>query len=107
MKRTIKAGIVLTTALSGAFAASAQTSNLPQYMESEYASWPVYKGTDLELTVDASGTHFTLWSPKAEAAEVLVYDTDRNTPAVRTLVMKRGENGTWRVSVPEQLYGKF
>lgn len=107
MKQTIKAGIMLTAALSGAFAAGALNSNLPQYMESEYASWPVYGGSDLELTVDNSGTHFALWSPKAEAAEVLVYDTDRNTPAVDTLVMTRGESGTWRASVPEKLYGKF
>lgn len=76
-------------------------------MESDYASWPVYNGSDLELSVDASGTHFTLWSPKAEAAEVLIYDTDRNTAPVATLSMKRGENGTWRASVPEKLYGKF
>ncbi len=107
MTQTIKAGIVLTAALSGAFAAGALNSNLPQYMESEYASWPVYGGSDLELTVDNSGTHFALWSPKAEAAEVLVYDTDRNTPAVDTLAMTRGESGTWRASVPEKLYGKF
>ncbi len=107
MKQTIKAGIMLTAVLSGAFAAGARNSNLPQYMESEYASWPVYGGSDLELTVDNSGTHFALWSPKAEAAEVLVYDTDRNTPAVDTLAMTRGENGTWRASVPEKLYGKF
>ena len=107
MKQTIKAGIMLTATLSGAFAAGALNSNLPQYMESEYASWPVYGGSDLELTVDNSGTHFALWSPKAEAAEVLVYDTDRNTPAVDTLAMTRGESGTWRASVPEKLYGKF
>lgn len=76
-------------------------------MEEQYASWPSYTGTDLELTVDASGTHFALWSPKAEAAEVLLYNTDRNSPAYSTLAMKRSDNGVWRVSVPEQLYGKF
>lgn len=76
-------------------------------MEEQYASWPSYTGTDLELTVDASGTHFALWSPKAEAAEVLLYNTDRNSPAYSTLAMKRSDNGVWRVSVPERLYGKF
>ncbi len=76
-------------------------------MESEYASWPAYGGQDLEMTVDNSGTHFTLWSPKADAAEVILYDTDRNTPAVDTLKMNKSEQGTWRVSVPEKLYGKF
>lgn len=107
MKRNLKAGLVLTAALAGVVSAPARSTNLPQYMESDYASWPVYNGSDLELSVDASGTHFTLWSPKAEAAEVLIYDTDRNTAPVATLSMKRGENGTWRASVPEKLYGKF
>lgn len=107
MKRNLKAGLVLTAALAGVVSAPARSTNLPQYMESDYASWPVYNGSDLELSVDASGTHFTLWSPKAEAVEVLIYDTDRNTAPIATLSMKRGENGTWRASVPEKLYGKF
>ncbi len=88
--------------LAGVPALNAQTT-----MESSYAEWPSYKGDDLELVVDKTGTHFTLWSPKADAAEVLLFNSDRNTPATDTLAMKRSENGTWRVSVPEQLYGKF
>ncbi len=107
MKRNLKAGLVLSAALAGAVSASAQSQNIPSYMESEYESWPTYGGTDLELSLDATGTYFTLWSPKAEAAEVLIYDTDRNTAPVEILQMKRSENGTWRASVPEKLYGKF
>ncbi|MBO4942261.1 MAG: type I pullulanase [Muribaculaceae bacterium] len=80
---------------------------MAQISETEYMSWPAYDGDDLEVKVDATGTHFTLWSPKAEAARVMLYDTDRNTAATDTLTMTRGENGTWRVSVPRQLYGKF
>lgn len=76
-------------------------------MENSYLTWPAYDGDDLELKVDNSGTHFTLWSPKAEAVKVNIYDTDRNTPAVASYQMKKSDNGTWRVSVPEQLYGKF
>ncbi len=75
--------------------------------DSQYSSWPAYDGSDLELLVDGTGTHFTLWSPKADAAEVLIYDSGRNTPAVDSLVMHRADGGTWRASVPEQLYGKF
>ena len=33
--------------------------------------------------VDNAGTHFTLWSPEAKAAEVLLYPTDRNSVHVR------------------------
>lgn len=72
-----------------------------------YATWPTYAGTDLELNVDNTGTHFSLWSPKAEAVKVYLYNTDRNTAAYDTLTMKKGDNGVWRASVPQKLYGKF
>lgn len=75
--------------------------------EAEYVSWPTYDGDDLELKVDATGTHFALWSPKAEAVRVNIYDTDRNTPAVASYQMTRDSGGVWRASVPEKLYGKF
>ncbi len=107
MKINFKAGLVLSAAFASAVVASAQSQNTPRYMESEYASWPVYRGPDLELSLDATGTYFTLWSPKAEAAEVIIYDTDRNTAPVQILQMKPSDNGTWRVAVPEMLYGKF
>lgn len=76
-------------------------------IENSYISWPSYSGDDLELKVDRTGTHFTLWSPKADAVRVNIYDTDRNTPPTLSLPMKKGDNGVWRVSVSEQLYGKF
>lgn len=75
--------------------------------DARFAEFETYDGTDLELVVDNSGTHFTLWSPEAEEAKVLIYPTDRNSAPSDTLKMLRSENGTWRVSVPEQLYGKF
>ena len=75
--------------------------------DAAYLSWPSYAGEDLELSVSETGTHFRLWSPEAQAAEVLIYDTGRNTPAVDTLEMKRAEQGTWTASVKKQLYGKY
>ena len=72
-----------------------------------YSTFETYDGNDLELVVDSKGTHFTLWSPEAQEAHVLLYPSDRNSAATDTLAMKRTERGTWRVSVPEQLYGKF
>lgn len=75
--------------------------------DAAYLSWPSYAGEDLELSVNETGTHFRLWSPEAQAAEVLIYDSGRNTPAVDTLEMKKAEQGTWTASVGKQLYGKF
>ena len=89
----------------GALAATAAVSAADP--DARFASFPSYAGTDLELTVDASGTHFTLWSPEAQAAQVLLYPTDRNSAPDDTLDMTRSDCGTWRASVPAQLYGKF
>ncbi len=75
--------------------------------DAAYSAFETYDGDDLELVVDAKGTHFALWSPEAQDAKVLIYPTDRNSAAVDTLVMTRGEKGVWRVSVPEKLYGCF
>ncbi len=76
-------------------------------MDERYDTWPVYSGDDLELAVDNAGTHFTLWSPEADAVSVQIYDTDRNTAPVQTIAMTRSTDGTWRANVPEKLYGKF
>ena len=99
--------MTLKTFIAPAVLLLAASSFAQVAMDEQYQSWPAYSGDDLELKVDASGTHFTLWSPKADAAEVRIYNTDRNTPPVETLQMKRGQQGTWRASVPQQLYGKF
>lgn len=103
-----KLAALCALALIGSAAVSAQNDNRNNKTENEdFASWPVYDGDDLELSVDARGTHFRLWSPKAEAVRLSLYDTDRNTPAIETVEMKRGEKGTWTATVPGQLYGKF
>ena len=96
-------GTIISAALLCGMPAYANVTN----METAYASLPAYNGDDLELKVDNKGTHFTLWSPEAQAAQVLLYDTDRNTPSIQTLDMTKSDNGTWRVTSPKQLYGKF
>lgn len=75
--------------------------------EREYAEWPLYEGEDLELKVDEGGTLFALWSPEADAVAVNVYDSDTAQTPLCLLNMRLAEHGVWRVSVPEQLYGKF
>ncbi len=70
-------------------------------------SWPTYDGDDLELSVDANGTHFALWSPKADAARVYLYDADGGSAPIDSLEMDLADGGVWRASSQEQLYGKF
>jgi pullulanase len=87
--------------------ASVGTSAIAANVDAVYSTFESYNGNDLELVVDNAGTHFTLWSPEAQAARVMIYPTDRNSAAIDTLSMTRGERGTWRASVAQPLYGKF
>ena len=45
----------------------AVSQTLPVISETVLNAYPTYSGDDLELTVDANGTHFRLWSPGAQA----------------------------------------
>lgn len=72
-----------------------------------FSDYPAYDGTDLELKTDSTGTHFALWSPEAEAVELILYNTGRNTPPFMTLPMEQDSNGVWRTAVSDLLYGKF
>lgn len=97
--------LVLATTLLLGLTAAAQTNST---YDAQFISWPTYEGDDLELSVNSTGTHFRLWSPKAEAARVRLYDHGRGGDAYRTLDMtKNAENGTWTATVPQQLYGKY
>lgn len=95
------------TLLSGALLCGATSAVAATDHDAVMSSLPTYNGEDLELKVDNNGTHFALWSPQANAAKVYLYDSDRNTSPVDTLDMARSDSGVWRVSVPQQLYGKF
>lgn len=76
--------------------------------DSQFLTYPTYNGDDLELTVDASGTSFRLWSPKAQEAVVNLYDNGNTGKPYETLPMTfHPDNGTWTASVPGRLYGKF
>lgn len=97
--------LVLATTLLFGLTAAAQTNST---YDAQFISWTTYEGDDLELSVNSTGTHFRLWSPKAEAARVRLYDHGRGGDAYRTLDMtKNADNGTWTATVPQQLYGKY
>ena len=102
-----KSLIMATMLLSGTFAPLLMAQTNSAY-DSQFIEWPTYNGNDLELTVDNSGTHFKLWSPKAKEAEVKLYDNGHTGEAFKVLPMTfDSSTGTWSASVPEKLYGKF
>lgn len=104
--------IMMITTLMGMIASGMGVEFNQVYAQSKYdqqfADYPVYSGDDLELKVDSDGTHFRLWSPKAEAVRLNLYDNGHTGDAYRTIDMRKdSENGTWTASVAGRLYGKF
>ncbi len=93
--------------LPGAMLCSYNASASDNGMLTDYSKFPTYNGDDLELTVDKYGAKFTLWSPEATAAQVLIYPTDRNSSPTDTIMMSKGDNGTWKAIFPGNNYGKF
>lgn len=74
----------------------------------DYDNYPVYDGDDLELTVTEDGTHFTLWAPSAEAAQLRLYNDGEEGAAIEIRNMTRkNPHAPWRTSFDEPLYGKF
>lgn len=97
------AGAMLPGAMLCSFNASASDNG----MLTDYSKFPTYNGDDLELIADKQGAKFTLWSPEATAAQVLIYPTDRNSSPTDTIIMSKGDNGTWKANFPGNNYGKF
>lgn len=76
--------------------------------DSQFVDYPTYSGDDLEMRVDSSGTHFRLWSPKAQDVVVNLYDNGHTGSPYKTIPMKfDAATGTWQASDPARLYGKF
>lgn len=97
------ASSIMAFASAAAFDAMGQNSYDEQFM-----AYPTYQGDDLEVAVTDAGTAFKLWSPKAQAARVNIYDNGRFGAPVSVLDLKPDAAAcTWSAAVPEQLYGKF
>ena len=100
------------SAMALSILSAAALSSSPALAQSAYdqqfVNYPTYSGSDLELSVDNSGTHFRLWSPKAQQAVVLIYNTGHGGDAIENIKMDFDPaTGTWSASSPDKLYGKF
>ena len=92
-----------TLVVAGGLMAAAQSN-----YDAQFKDYPTYSGDDLELTVNDSGTHWRLWSPKAQEAQLNLYDHGKGGTPFKTIDMQfHPDNGTWTASYPEKLYGKF
>ncbi|MDE7509142.1 MAG: hypothetical protein K2M62_03375, partial [Muribaculaceae bacterium] len=82
--------------LTMAAGASALPAAAQSAYDAQFVNYPTYSGDDLELLVDASGTHFRLWSPKAQQVTLNLYDNGRNGAPYKKVDMTFDPaNGTW------------
>lgn len=101
-------GISLSLAANFSLAScSSNKSEQSDEVFDKYASYPIYTGDDLELKVDSLGTHFALWSPTASRVILRVYENGAGGEPLSLNDMTLSESGVWRLSIPENLTGKF
>jgi pullulanase len=75
--------------------------------QTNYASYPVYNGTNLGHTYSKASVGFKIWSPPAEAAELLFYKEGSGGEAFKNIVLKKGANGIWSTTLKGDLKGTF
>ncbi|MDF9828778.1 type I pullulanase [Parabacteroides sp. PF5-6] len=72
-----------------------------------YDDYPLYEGTDLELTYTPQQADFTLWSPAARKVRLNLYTAATGGEPAEVIAMRRAEKGTWRTSVARDLVGWY
>jgi pullulanase len=77
------------------------------FSQQYYSKYPAYNGTDLGLTYSNSHSVFKIWSPPAEAAELLLYKKGTGGKAIKKVSMAKGEKGTWLTKLAGNHKGRF
>ena len=72
-----------------------------------FDDYPVREGGLTEMEYSPAETKFSLWSPVGEEVKVLLYESGHEGSAYVTHAMKKGTDGTWKVTISEDLHGKF
>ena len=108
MKKSVFAYFMAATMISASLTVAPTQASAQSNYDAQFVDYPSYAGDDLEMCVDKSGTHFKLWSPKADKVNLHLYNDGRTGEAYKTIAMTfNSTDGTWSASVAEQLYGKF
>jgi len=77
------------------------------YSQTDYSKYPVYNGNDLGLTYTTTGSSFRIWSPVAEAAELLLYKDGAGGTAFKTVELSKSNNATWVATLEGEWKGTF
>ena len=72
-----------------------------------FNDYPVYEGSDLELTYTPQTSKFRVWAPTASEVKILLYDNGSEGGAYQTYDLDRSEKGTWTLKIDQNLKGKF
>lgn len=69
--------------------------------------YPVYEGTDLELTYSPQRSVFRVWAPTAGEVKLLLYNDGEDGAVEKIENMTKAEGGTWKKTIDGDLKGKF
>jgi len=75
--------------------------------QNTYSKYQVYNGKDLGLTYSVGSSQFKIWSPPAQAAQLLFYKEGDGGTAFKTIELVKGQGGTWSAKVDGDLKGIF
>ena len=74
---------------------------------SSFDDYPIYSERDLEMVYTPEKTGFRIWSPAAEAAEVIIYNQWNDSIASRIIKMEPAVSGTWMATYKGDNIGKY
>lgn len=83
------------------------TACQPKLDRTNYEAYPIYMGSDLELTYTAAQSQFRLWAPTATQVKLHIYAAGEGGSPESTYEMKRSEKGTWLYKLNGDFKGKF
>ncbi|MFW6381251.1 MAG: type I pullulanase [Bacillota bacterium] len=81
--------------------------NTLQCYEKYYSEDFYYPGDDLGVHYVDGITSFKLWAPLARAVEVLLYRNEDDQHPLMLESMNRGEAGTWKLELEQDLEGRY
>ncbi len=77
------------------------------HAQQDYAAYPVYNGKDLGLRYTRANSTFKIWSPPAEAAELLLFKEGDSGSPFKKISLTKGSNGIWSTKLPGDWKGTF
>jgi len=76
-----------------------------QFLDSRL--YPVYDGDDLGLVYAPKHSTFKIWSPRADAARIILYGSSLGNDKLGSYLMTKSENGTWSITINHNLKGQY